>query len=416
MFLEQARAVVVVLLFLAAIVTAMFGTEIAGAVAGAWARGSAQAAAERRRFAGARERNSGGRGLSGTWQQAKGTARAMRGAARGAHAWARQENGPVRRVLAAAATGAYLGAKGARRAAASARRKAARSAGGPHVPWRRLWRRTWAGTPGGGTGGFSRNQAWRPGPVGVCDQCGVTVARRSLEAVLGLGGRLHQLCVRCRTSRPSRADAAGTSGNGSFTGPVTGLAGERAQLTSAGQDLRLTAGRTAGDRVHPEPVTAAAGTAPAITGGTQEMAAKAIGSGRPGSTPAVPRGSTPALEGRVAARPASAVAARGQDVAVPGGDSTTHGEQDRVAQAVAAALDRVTVFQQAMEANLTSAECPVDMIEDIAAWSDRWSALSARIRGTQAADNQRLDPYVDTVHAIGGPGKSASPGYVSELR
>lgn len=224
------------------------------------------------------------------------------------------------------------------------------------------------------------------------------------------------MCVRCRTSRPSHADATSTSGNDPNAGPVTGLAGERAQLTSAGQDLGLTAGRTAGVHVHPELVTAAAGTAPAITGGTQEMAAKAIGSGRPGSALAVPRGSTPVLEGRVVARPRSAVAARGQDVAVPGGDSTTHGEQDRVAQAVAAALDRVTVFQQAMEANLTSAECPADMIEDIAAWSDRWSALSARIRGTQAADNQRLDPYVDTVHAIGGPSKSASPGYVSELR
>jgi hypothetical protein len=431
MLLEQVRAAAAVLFFLGAIITVLWGTEIAAAAAGAWARGSAQAAAERRRFAEARAANNGGRGLSGAWQQAKGTARAMRGAARDAHAWARREHGPVRRVAAAAATGAYIGAKGAGRAAAAARRRAAaaRAAGGANGFWRTLgsWHKRGSG-PGTSSQDTNKSSRWRPSPVGVCDQCGVTVGRRSLQTVLGLGGRLHQLCLRCRTSRPSHAEATSTSGRNPFAGRVIDLGDEWPQLTAGPTPVpsvtvdmeRLMAGARRREPL-PAPastahqVTAPAGTATAITGGTNDMT-QAIGSGRPGSAVAVRPSNTPVLTGRVAARPGSAVAVRGAAVAVQGGDRITHGEQDEIAQAVAAALDRVAMFQRAMEDNLTSAECPADMIEDVAAWSQRWTDLASRIRGWQASDNGRLDQYVDIVEAIGGPSKSASPGYLSELR
>jgi hypothetical protein len=116
-------------------------------------------------------------------------------------------------------------------------------------------------------------------------------------------------------------------------------------------------------------------------------------------------------------RPAgNAVAARGADIAVPGGDSITHGEQDRVAQAVIAAMARVHQFQQAMEANLTAAECPEDMIAEVAAWSDRWDTAMRRIREGLNRTNARLDPYVDAVESLPrGWRDSASAGYLSDV-
>ena len=80
MTVNQVHALLVVVLFLASVVTALWGAEIAGGLGGAWARGSAQAAAEKRRLeTAAREARD-----SGTWKGAKMAARGLGGAAKGA--------------------------------------------------------------------------------------------------------------------------------------------------------------------------------------------------------------------------------------------------------------------------------------------------------------------------------------------
>lgn len=425
MNIDQVKAALAVIFFLAAVITAMWGTEIAGALAGAWARGKGQAAAEQRRFAAARERNNGSRGLPGAVRGARAAARAMHGAAKGAGAWARKENGPLRRIAAAAASGAVLGAKGARRAAAGARRAAAarRAAGGSRF-----------------TRGTKRHSRFRAGrPIGVCDSCGRPAGAASLKPVVipspGGGALKKLLCYLCRNPHqassvdaatvlggarpaagalPAGRPAASPTGHAAVVpvgmGPTAAVIAPdpsaldtgslRSTPTSSATAAVASTGQ-AGAGLMPgassEALAVTYAVQPALTGGSTLM-------GTSYSRPAAIGGSSQAGNG-LAVRPAGQVAR---------GDSITHGEQNRVAQAVAAGIDMVAEAATRMADSLRAEDAGTRQIQDVANWAADISTVLHKIQADLAADNRRLGPYVDAVLTAGGPSEVGSRGYHSD--
>jgi len=425
MNLNQVHALLVVVLLLASVVTALWGAEIAGALGGAWSRGTAQAAAEKRRLEhAAREARD-----SGAWQQAKAAGRGMHGAAKGAGAWARKENGPVRRILAAAATGGYIGAKGAARAAAGAakhrkaaaeKRRADAAARGARDSgtWSRAraaarsmgsaaraaagWRRRPGGSPRPRAGTGSRFRARRH--LRVCDGCGHIVALASLVA---------GLCFMCRRKQSPQAsppeDPAGedgtvardtaaltpppavplpSGGDGASAGTVPGV--------QPGPQLPAPAQGTSGQ------VPAAAGTPAAIqsapTGGVP-VTAGAIGSGRPGSAVAL------------ADRPGGALAARPPG-GVARGDAADHGEWVENAKAVIKYVSDMFAFVRAMTEGMKAGECPAESMDETAAWAEMIYAYGTRILTELVQVNKDIEPWIKTIMAHGGWQNVAAPRWL----
>lgn len=401
MSFDQVRALAVAVLFLASVVTVLWGAEIAGAASGAWERGTAQAAAERRHLsraaAGARDANSAGRGLSGAFRRAAAAARGMRGAAGGASAWARKENGPARRVIGATATGARLGWTRTARAAAAARRRTAAGRGATSRPGRRPGD---ASRPGGARG------ARRRGPLGVCDKCGVTVARRNLHPVKGPGGLEALLCLLCRrrggfSAQASRSPQPPRQQGAPSLVPATGAPGVPVAAAAGHDGAALPAG------------TLAAARAAAFTPGTA-TAAPSLPAGQGAHSMAA--GRTPAALGNrrtgtaLATRARSAVAGRGAPVGeLPAGDSTTHGEWERNVTAVLVSLARLYRHAKLMADTMTAKDGAENLIADVSAWADHIYAAGQRILSDLLAIDAKIGPYVQAVMDAGGPLQVASP-------
>lgn len=92
-------------------------------------------------------------------------------------------------------------------------------------------------------------------------------------------------------------------------------------------------------------------------------------------------------------------------------EGTTHGAQDQVAQEVITATGRVRTLVAASTDALSAENASESQIGDMAGWADEWGKVFRSVGDGQAADNSRLDPYVDTVQAAGGPSEVADPGY-----
>ena len=431
---HQVFALISLVSFLAFITVVLFGTQIAGGAAGAWARGSAQAAAEKWRLA-----NEARAGQSDEVLEAE-QAEARR-ARRAAVTSARNEHGAGRRIAGAAAAGWHIGSRGAERAAAGRRRRRnarrAWTSGGdgtvrppgssrstPRPGGSRPWRGRSGSRPGGSSGsGSTRTRTrsrFRPGrKLGVCVKCGRIAGAASILD----GGQICYLCqgkkspVLCEVEKtpqptvPSGPALAGAAAPGSVPGaPAAGAvaSGPAASSPAAAGPAPepLPAPGSA-----PVPVTAetrvpAMAGAPATviaspTGGTVMTAG--IGSGRPGSAVAARTG-TGVIEGRVTGRPGAGVAVRG--------DAANHGEWVEHAKVVIKYVSDMFAFVKVMTEDMGKGECPADAIDETAAWADMIYAYGTQILTELIQINKDIKPWIDAVWAQGGPQNVASPRWL----
>lgn len=116
-------------------------------------------------------------------------------------------------------------------------------------------------------------------------------------------------------------------------------------------------------------------------------------------------GSGAAAGTAVAARAAGSVAMQ---------EGTTHGAQDEVAQDVITATGRVRAAVAASVEYLSAENASESQIRDMAGWADSWWKAMSEIEAGQAADNARLDQYVESVRVAGGPSEVADPAYASD--
>lgn len=420
---DQVKAVAAVLFFLAAVVTAMWGTQISGALAGAWSWGSAQTAAERRRMAGAareaRDRNTGGRGLSGAARRIAAAASGLRGPRAGANPGTRASagRGPFSRIARAAGAGARLGWR----------------AGAAGISRRRMSRGT---TPGGAT--RSSRGPWRGRRKrGVCDDCGRNTARRSLRPFHvprpGGGWLTWLLCLMCRNKRtpgtlpagpslpaaPSAAGSLPAAGSTVLTAEVLtssrpprvlaavgagGTAGAPRLLVSDGPLAIAATSSAPPDAAEVAPAAPAqaitTGTQSAITTGGAHMAA-AIGSGRPGSGVAV-------LEGSVVGQPGSAVATRPSS-SLAFGDAVVHSEWEANAAVVLNTVLMLFALARQVQDELRAGDCPDEMVDQVGDYADLINAYGAQILADLQVIDEGVGNWVRTVMANGGHTKIAGP-------
>jgi hypothetical protein len=403
---HQALALLSLVSFLAAVIVVLFGTQIAGGAPGAWARGSAQAAAEKRRLA-----NAASAGKSDEEFAAE-QAAARR---------ARPESSAARRIAAAAAAGWHIGSRGAERAAAGRRRRrnarrawtaggdgAVRPPGSPGSPGsgsRPGGSRQGGPRPGGPSGSGTRTRTrsrFRPGrKLGVCSRCGLTAGAASLDA-----GNVCFLCRRRAAPQPAVPSGpflAGGAAPGVASGPA---AGRPAAAAPAPEPLPAPGSA-------PVPVTAqprvpamagAPATATVIASPTgRTVMTEGIGSGRPGSAVAA-RPGTGVIEGRVTGRPGAGVAVSG--------DAANHGEWVEHAKVVIQYVSRMFAFVKVMTEDMGKGECPADAIDETAAWAEMIYAYGTQILTELVQINKDIKPWIDAVQAQGGPQNVASPRWL----
>jgi hypothetical protein len=401
MTVNQVHALAVVVLFLASVIVALFGPEIAGGLGGAWARGSAQAAHEKRRLAKAVRPH-----------ESDETFAAEQAAARRARA--RKESTAARRVRGAIADGWFIGSRGAARFAAGERR--------------RNTRRSWTagddgtvrppGSSGSGTGTSTGGGGRRPGgssgprtrtqqrsrfrsrrALGVCDNCGVTVARASLKG---------KACFLCRRKRePQGSDQRRPVSSADTAAPKTPLspAGSVPETLPAGSASRPAVAVPVPESLPAPGSIPVPGTAPRVPA----MA------GAPATAIASPTGRAvmPARPAAIGYTRPGAVAVRGGTAPAIGGDGTTHGGWTRNAWAIINALAAVKVFQDRMLADLNGPKVngSESQIRDIRVWSDHVTAHRAVVLDGLLATDARLKPYIDAVMAAGGHREVADAAY-----
>jgi hypothetical protein len=393
--LSQVLAGAAVVFFLAAVITAMVGSEIAGGLAGAWEHGQAQAAAERRRLGAVarevRDRNSGGRGLSGLISRVRETGRGMRGPRHEAAAGrVPGSSGPFRRIGNAATVGARAGARVAA-AAAAIRRRAAQSRDRTRP-----------------VGARPSRQPRSRRHLGVCDRCGATVARLSLTPIPGIRELWCRLCAGShapRTEAETRPQPSGQSPAPVAPAPVS------VPLTAgAAPELALSRAPITPGSPIPAPATATAvaeGRAPAMTaaaaaitpsGGTMPRQISAGGYTRPGAGLATRGG---VIEGRVAGRPPAIR-----------GDAADHGEWVENAKLVIKYLSDLFAFVKVMTEDMGKGECPAGAIDETAAWAEMIYAYGTQILRELVQIDQKIKPWIDAVWAQGGPQNVASPRWL----
>jgi hypothetical protein len=390
-------------LALAGVIVFLWGTEVAGAAPAAWNRAKAQAAAEHRRLADtAREARAGaasaGGGLRSAFSAARQAAGALRSGMRGPRAGATPGSrvppgsGAAGRIGRAAFTGASLGA---RRAARAAKAAAARR------PKSRGWRRP-------GQGRWQRPGRARPPrvPLGVCDNCGVIVARASLKpaTVQRPGGpQKWKLCVPCRKRREAvDAPAPGTPAPSLNSAHAAADAVPGAQVPAGALPQQSSAEPLPGtdrDSLRPGgsdgaalPPGMPAAPRPSLTQGANVMPPSPITAGRPSG----------AVARRAAASPAIAR------------DSRTHGGWTANVEQVIAALIFIGQCKQAMIAALKDANASESQIRDIQAWADHLDSAQQAIRAGLLSIDRRLEPHINAIEIAGGVNEVADAGYHSD--